>query len=102
MRTHRHLVIYESILQTLNEPGCPFCRFLKEFQAARLQSPKDVAIHHVCNFHAWGLAAVRDAQPQRKSSSGWSVNRLHPPAITLPAIYVWRSWWKRTFASANS
>jgi hypothetical protein len=61
MRTHRHLVIYESILQTLNEPGCPFCRFLKEFQAARLQSPKDVEIHHVCNFHAWGLAAVRDA-----------------------------------------
>jgi hypothetical protein len=30
---------YPSILQQLGESGCPFCRFLKDFQAAALQSP---------------------------------------------------------------
>lgn len=61
MRTHRQLVVYQSILQVLQESGCPFCRFLKEFQAARLQNhPKD-SIHRLCNFHAWGLAAVQNA-----------------------------------------
>ena len=42
MRTHRQLVLYQSILQVLQESGCPFCRFLKEYQTARLQNhPKE-------------------------------------------------------------
>ena len=61
MRTHRQLVVYQSILQVLHEPGCPFCKFLKEFQAGRLQNSSDVEIRRLCNFHAWGLAAVQDA-----------------------------------------
>lgn len=61
VRTHRQLVVYESILQALQEPGCPFCRFLKEFQAERLQNHPQENIHHLCNFHAWGFAAVQNA-----------------------------------------
>ncbi|MGA2727390.1 MAG: hypothetical protein ACLPH3_14935 [Terracidiphilus sp.] len=61
MRTHRQLVVYQSILQVLHEPGCPFCKFLKEFQADRLQNRTEVETHRLCSFHAWGLAAVQDA-----------------------------------------
>jgi tRNA U54 and U55 pseudouridine synthase Pus10 len=61
MRTHRQLVLYQSILQVLQESGCPFCRFLKEYQAARLQDHPKESIHRLCNFHIWGLAAVQDA-----------------------------------------
>jgi hypothetical protein len=61
MRTHRQLVLYQSILQVLQESGCPFCRFLKEYQTARLQNHPKESIHRLCNFHAWGLAAVQDA-----------------------------------------
>lgn len=61
MRTHKQLVLYQSILQVLQEPGCPFCRFLKEYQTARLQNHSKEDIHSLCNFHAWGLAAVQNA-----------------------------------------
>ena len=61
MRTHRQLVVYQSILQVLHEPGCPFCKFLKEYQAGRLQKRSESETHRLCNFHAWGLAAVQDA-----------------------------------------
>jgi hypothetical protein len=61
VRTHRQLVVYQSILQVLHEPGCPFCKFLKEFQAARLQNRSDAETHRLCSFHVWGLAAVQDA-----------------------------------------
>jgi hypothetical protein len=61
MRTHRQLVVYQSILQVLQETGCPFCRFLKEYQTARLQNHSKEDIHRLCNFHAWGLAAVQNA-----------------------------------------
>jgi hypothetical protein len=61
MRTHKQLVVYQSILEVLQEPGCPFCRFLKEFQTARLQNCPQDSIHSLCNFHAWGLAAVQNA-----------------------------------------
>jgi len=61
MRTHKQLVTHESILQVLPEPGCPFCRFLKEFQTVHLQYQGEKEIRHLCNFHAWGLAAVQDA-----------------------------------------
>ena len=61
MRTQKQLVFYQSILEVLQEPGCPFCRFLKEYQAARLQHHSEQDIHHLCNFHTWGLAAVQNA-----------------------------------------
>jgi hypothetical protein len=61
MRTHRQLVFYQSILQVLQESGCPFCRLLKEYQIDRLQNHPKESIHRLCNFHTWGLAAVQDA-----------------------------------------
>src|ERR1019366_5618025 len=45
----------------LQESGCPFCRFLKEYQAARLQNLPEKDTHRLCNFHMWGLAAVQNA-----------------------------------------
>ena len=61
MRAHRMLVAHESIEQVLHEPGCPLCRFLKDFQAIHLQEDSARELHRLCNFHAWGLAAVKDA-----------------------------------------
>jgi len=61
MRRHRQLLLYQSILQVLREPVCPFCTFLKDFQAARLQNYARSDLHHLCNFHVWGLAAVEEA-----------------------------------------
>jgi hypothetical protein len=60
MRTNK-IMNYKSILQVLGEAGCPFCRFLKNFQAALMQEPKHKEIHHLCSFHTWGLAATRRA-----------------------------------------
>jgi hypothetical protein len=60
MRANK-ILNYESILQVLDEPGCPFCRFMKNFQAAVLQDPTEKNIHHLCNFHTWGLAATQQA-----------------------------------------
>lgn len=60
MRTHKQLTTHESILQVLRESGCPFCRFLKDFQAVRLQNRRGNEIRYLCNFHAWGLAAVQE------------------------------------------
>ena len=59
MRAHK-VLNYESILQVLGEGGCPFCRFMKNFQTALLQEPKG-EVHHLCNFHTWGLAATQQA-----------------------------------------
>jgi hypothetical protein len=61
MRRHKEHVVYHSILPVLHQPGCPFCRLLKEFQADRLQTHAEGELHHLCNFHVWGLAAVQDA-----------------------------------------
>ena len=61
MRTHRLLVLHQSIEEVLHEPGCPLCRFLKDFQTIHLQEDSANDIHHLCNFHMWGLAAVQDA-----------------------------------------
>ena len=57
----KQLVFYQSILEVLQESGCPFCRFLKEYQTVRLQHHSEQDIHHLCNFHTWGLAAVQNA-----------------------------------------
>jgi hypothetical protein len=55
------IINYESILQVLGETGCPFCRFMKNYQSALLQDPAEKEIHHLCNFHTWGLAATQRA-----------------------------------------
>jgi hypothetical protein len=60
MRTNK-VLNYESILQVLGEPGCPFCRFMKNFQSALLQDPGEKDLHRLCNFHTWGLAATQRA-----------------------------------------
>jgi hypothetical protein len=60
MRANK-IMRYESILQVLGETGCPFCRFMKNFQAALLQDPMEKDIHHLCSFHTWGLAATQRA-----------------------------------------
>ncbi len=59
MRVHK-VLNYESILQVLGEAGCPFCRFMKNFQTDLLQEPER-EVHHLCNFHTWGLAATQQA-----------------------------------------
>ncbi len=61
MRKHSQLVLYQSILPVLHQPGCPFCRLLKDYQSDRLQKHVQGELHHLCNFHVWGLAAVQDA-----------------------------------------
>ena len=60
MRTNK-ILNYESVLQVLGEGGCPFCRFMKNYQSALMQDPKEKEIHHLCNFHTWGLAATQSA-----------------------------------------
>jgi hypothetical protein len=60
MKTNK-IINYESIIQVLGEPGCPFCRFMKNHQAALLQDPAEKEIHHLCSFHTWGLAATQRA-----------------------------------------
>ncbi len=60
MRANR-VANYESILQVLGEPGCPFCRFMKNYQTALMQDPEQKNVHHLCNFHTWGLAATQRA-----------------------------------------
>ena len=52
MTAHRQLVLYQSILQVLHEPGCPFCKFLKEYQTGRLQYRSDVETRCLCIPHA--------------------------------------------------
>jgi len=52
---------YESILQVLGETGCPFCRFMKNYQTALMQEPSQKDIRHLCSFHTWGLAATQRA-----------------------------------------
>ena len=60
MRTNK-ILNYDSILQVLGESGCPFCRFMKNFQSALMQDPHEKEIHRLCNFHTWGLAATQRA-----------------------------------------
>lgn len=60
MRANK-IIPYQSILQVLQDSGCPFCRFMKNFQAAVLQDPTIRRVEHLCNFHALGLAAAQDA-----------------------------------------
>jgi hypothetical protein len=52
---------YKSVLELLGkQPGCPVCAFLKNEQASLLQRGSDSS-DGLCNAHAWGFAAVGDA-----------------------------------------
>jgi hypothetical protein len=84
MRTQKQLVFYESILELLPEPGCPFCRFLKEYQAARLQNRLEKDTHRLCNFHTWGLAAVQNAL----TSAQVFIKLVDEPAPTSKEVTV--------------
>lgn len=52
---------YQSILQVLEEAGCLFCRFMKNYQAALMQNTSEKDVCHLCSFHTWGLAAAQRA-----------------------------------------
>jgi len=52
---------YKSVLELLSkQPGCPVCAYLKNEQATLLQRGSDLS-DGLCNAHAWGFAAVGDA-----------------------------------------
>jgi hypothetical protein len=52
---------YKSVLELLGkQSGCPVCAFLKNEQASLLQRGSDLS-DGLCNPHAWGFAAVGDA-----------------------------------------
>lgn len=59
MRPHK-IINYTSILQVLDQKGCPFCVFLKNYQAALMQEPAQKGVVRLCNFHTWGLAATQN------------------------------------------
>lgn len=60
MRKHA-ITEYKSVLELLGkQPGCPVCAFLKNEQASLLQRGSDSS-DGLCNAHAWGFAAVGDA-----------------------------------------
>lgn len=62
MRAHRQIVLPQSIEALPHEPGCPFCRFLRDFQAIHLRGDPARDVHCLCNFDDWGVTAVQDAQ----------------------------------------
>jgi len=69
MTTHRLLVAHQSIEEVLHEPGCPLCRFLKDFQAIHLQGDLVLKTSIACAIFtpgAWPQCKTR--RPQPKSS----------------------------------
>jgi hypothetical protein len=95
MRTHKQLVEYQSILQVLQEPGCPFFRFLKEYQAAGCRTIRRMA-STVCATSTpgdWPLS--KTLRLQRKYSSSWSMNQPRLPTQTLAATFAGRFSLKR-------
>lgn len=61
MRAHE-VKTYESVLQLLREPGCPICAFLKNVQTKLVQEGDAADFVHLCNAHAWAVAAVREME----------------------------------------
>ena len=76
---------YQSILQVLGEAGCSFYRFMKTFQSALLQEPER-EVHHLCNFHTWGLAATQQATQLQRTLClffGNSLVEVPGPSCTI-------------------
>lgn len=87
MRTHR-IINYESIKQALGESGCPFCRFMKNYQAALLQDPAENKIHHLCSFHTWGLAATQGAASAARLLMNLLEKEMYPAEMATCDICV--------------
>ena len=100
MRKHSQLVVYHSILPVLHQPGCPFCRLLKDFQADRLQKHAQGEMHHLCNFHIWGLAAVKDAPDAAKIFLDL-VNEAAPSSAGAASCDLPRTWKVRQIAQSG-
>lgn len=83
MRAHKNLNTYQSIRDALHEPGCPFCCLLKEHQSACLQDHSAREIRSICNYHAWGLAAVQDA-PTAAQVFIRLIDGMHPVLPKVP------------------
>ena len=73
MRTQRQLVLYQSILDVLHEPGCPFCRFLKEYQAARLQNHSKQSIRR-CELSYVGTGGSPKRPAAAQVFINWSMS----------------------------
>lgn len=54
---------YRSILDVLDLPGCPLCRFLKNYQSILVQQATTMTIRRLCNYHVWGVAATEKTLP---------------------------------------
>lgn len=61
MRPHE-IKEYTSVLQVLNEPGCPICTFLKNVQTKLVQEGELSEFIQLCNAHTWAVAAVRQTE----------------------------------------
>lgn len=87
MRANK-IINYESIVQVLGEPGCPFCRFMKNYQAALLQDPAEKELHHLCSFHTWGLAATQRAASAARLLMNLVEKQVDTSAVTTCDICV--------------
>lgn len=59
MRSHK-VEPYRSVMDALAGPGCPLCRYLKNFQLKCVQVTLSPRPSWICNFHAWAIAATHD------------------------------------------
>ncbi|MGA8086731.1 MAG: hypothetical protein WCA10_05455 [Terracidiphilus sp.] len=62
MRSPRQSALHQSIEELVHEPGCPPGRFLKDYRLIYSQGDSARDIDRLCGIHAWGGAAVQDAQ----------------------------------------
>ena len=82
MRKHA-ITEYKSVLELLGkQPGCPICAFLKNEQAGLLQRGRD-SPGRLCNAHAWGFAAVGDADVAARALLGAFAQVETPAQKTL-------------------
>lgn len=59
MRSHK-IEPYRSVFDATSGPGCPLCRYLRNYQAKCVQASLTPRPAGICNFHAWAIAAIHD------------------------------------------
>jgi hypothetical protein len=59
MKPHK-IEHYRSVLDAVAGPGCPLCRYMRNYQAKCIQGTIEPPPKGICNFHAWALAAIHD------------------------------------------
>lgn len=59
MKPHK-IEHYRSVLDAVAGPGCPLCRYMRNYQAKCIQGNIEPPPKGICNFHAWALAAIHD------------------------------------------